>query len=75
MGDDFQSIPICRPSQALDLQGVGLCHSGSFKGDVCPSNKFYLIFAVRKPLKEQEAGSDRADVSLDLAALKGMRLV
>lgn len=54
---------------------VGLCHTRSFKEDVCPSNKFYLGFAVRKPLKEQEAGSDCADVSLDLAVLKGMRLV
>ena len=54
---------------------VGLCHTGSFKGGVCPSNKFYLGFAVRKPLKEQEAGSNCAAVSLDLAALKGMRLV
>lgn len=54
---------------------VGLCHTRSFKRDVCPSNKCYWGFAVRKPLKEQEARSDCADVSLDLAVLKGMRLV
>lgn len=66
------------PHAALVRPGackVGLRHTRSFKGDVCPSNKFYLGFAVRKLLKEQEAGSDCADVSLDLAALKGMRLV
>lgn len=30
---------------------------------------------MRKPLKEWEAGSDCADVSLDLAVSKGMKLV
>lgn len=45
------------------------------KGDICHFNKFYLDLAVGRPLEEQEPGSDRADVSLDLAVLKGMRLV
>lgn len=67
MGDVFSGVPTCR----LDLQGMTLLD----KGDICHFNKFYLGFAVRKPLEEQEAGSDRADVSLDLAVLKGMRLV
>lgn len=77
MSDVFRCFPLCSPSQALeDLQGTGFCHTRSFKGDVvCSSNKFYSGFAVRKPLKEWEAGSDCADVSLDLAASKGMKLV